>query len=113
MIEYVNLRDVLTVVSSYCPDDDGSCSKADVDMRDMLDELEALPSITDKINETEKQEYIYKMNNCFKESIGELSIYKDKEKAHIDADDILCEILIKLGYSDIVDIYKMIEKYYI
>ena len=29
----------------YCPDDDGSCSKADSDLRELLDEIESLPTI--------------------------------------------------------------------
>ena len=36
---------VLNIVIAYCPDDDGSCSKAGVDLREMLDEIEALPEI--------------------------------------------------------------------
>lgn len=36
---------VLNIVAAYCPDDDGSCSKAGVDLREMLDEIEALPEI--------------------------------------------------------------------
>lgn len=36
---------VLNVVVAYCPDDDGSCSKAGIDLREMLDEIEALPEI--------------------------------------------------------------------
>lgn len=44
MVEYISREDVLDIASQYCPDDDGSCSKADVDPREMLDEIEALPS---------------------------------------------------------------------
>ena len=44
MNEYVSLQAVLDIVMQYCPDDDGSCSKADVDPREMLDEIEALPT---------------------------------------------------------------------
>lgn len=44
MDEYISREDVLDIVSQYCLDDDGSCSKADVDPREMLDEIEALPS---------------------------------------------------------------------
>lgn len=44
MDEYISRGDVLDIVSQYCLDDDGSCSKADVDPREMLDEIEALPS---------------------------------------------------------------------
>ena len=43
MDEYISLQAVLDIASQYCPDDDGSCSKADVDLREMLDEIEALP----------------------------------------------------------------------
>ena len=39
----VELDKVLDIAIQYCPDDDGSCSKADADLRDMLDEIEALP----------------------------------------------------------------------
>lgn len=43
MNEYVSIGAVIDIVFQYCPDDDGSCSKADVDPREMLDEIEALP----------------------------------------------------------------------
>ena len=42
MVEYVSLQAVLDIVMQYCPDDDGSCTKADRDMREVLDEIEAL-----------------------------------------------------------------------
>ena len=32
----------IEIAMKYCPDDDGSCSKADIDIREMLDELENL-----------------------------------------------------------------------
>ena len=35
---------VLDIVSAWCPDDDGSVSK-DGDLREMLDEIEALPAV--------------------------------------------------------------------
>ena len=38
--EYILLSDALEIAMQYCPDDDGSCSKADRDVREMLDELE-------------------------------------------------------------------------
>ena len=41
----INLEDVLAICSHYCPDDDGTCSKAGSDLREMLDEIEALPTI--------------------------------------------------------------------
>lgn len=45
MKEYVSLQTVLDVVMQYCPDDDGSCTKVDRDIRDLLDEIEALPIV--------------------------------------------------------------------
>ena len=44
-MELINLKDVLTICSAYCPDDDGSCSKAGHDLREMLDEIEELPIV--------------------------------------------------------------------
>lgn len=38
----ISMKAVLDIVSKYCPDDDGSCSKAGVDLREMLDEIEGL-----------------------------------------------------------------------
>ena len=43
-MEYISRGAVLDIASQYCPDDDGNCSKADVDLREMLDEIEALPA---------------------------------------------------------------------
>ena len=45
MDEFIKLKDALAVCSAYCLDDDGTCSKAGNDLRDMLDELESLPTI--------------------------------------------------------------------
>ena len=44
MDKYISREEVLDIALQYCPDDDGSCSKADVDLREMLDEIEALPA---------------------------------------------------------------------
>lgn len=36
----------------------------------------------------------------------------DKERAHINADGILCELLEKLGYKDVVEKYNEVSKWY-
>lgn len=36
---------VIDLVMQYCPDDDGACSKAGADLRELLDEIENLPTI--------------------------------------------------------------------
>lgn len=40
----ISRQAAIEIAMQYCPDDDGVCSKADRDPREMLDELEALPS---------------------------------------------------------------------
>jgi len=68
---------------------------------------------TNELTDIERQEYLNKLQECLNLSTAKFLFERDQEKAHIDADDILCEILIKLGYSDLVDLYNRIEKYYI
>lgn len=36
----------------------------------------------------------------------------DCETAHADADTLLCELLIELGYKQVVDIYNKVCKWY-
>ena len=50
-----------------------------------------------------------------KDAISELKEAKkngDIEGAHCDADDILCKLIIALGYEDVVDAYHMVPKWY-
>ena len=37
--------EVLNIIAKYCPDDDGSCSCAEKDLRELLDEIEAMPTV--------------------------------------------------------------------
>lgn len=48
----------------------------------------------------------------FLQEMLELQKDDDYEITHIKADQLLCEILIELGYKDIVDAYSGIEKWY-
>ncbi len=36
----------------------------------------------------------------------------DIEESHVEADKLLCEILIDLGYTESVKVYKAIPKWY-
>ena len=36
----------------------------------------------------------------------------DIEDCHSDADDILCELLISLGYKEVVEEYEKVEKWF-
>lgn len=44
MDDLISRQAAIDIVMQYCPDDDGSCSKAGADIREMLDELEDMPS---------------------------------------------------------------------
>lgn len=52
----------------------------------------------------DKQKYIEKMK--------ELQNARDTEGSHIDADDLLCELLVELGFQEVVDEYNKIGKWY-
>ena len=49
--------------------------------------------------------YVIKKMNEFADS-------RDVEGAHAEADELLCEFLQGLGYSDVVDAYKAVGKWY-
>lgn len=44
MSDYISRDAAVEIAMRYCPDDDGSCSEAGADLREMLDELEAIPA---------------------------------------------------------------------
>ena len=37
---------------------------------------------------------------------------EDTESAHADADNVLCDLLLKLGYTKIVEEYNKVSKWY-
>lgn len=57
-----------------------------------------------------KEQKAYKDNLINK--LKALAKSGDPEAAHGDADKILCELLIMLGYKEVVDAYAEIEKWY-
>jgi len=44
MSDLISRQAAIELAMQYCTDDDGSCSKADRDIRELLDDLENLPS---------------------------------------------------------------------
>ena len=48
MDDVIYRQDALDISMKYCPDDDGSCSEPHTDLREMLDEIENLPSAQKK-----------------------------------------------------------------
>ena len=46
------------------------------------------------------------------EKLHNLAVCSDTEMGHYEADHILCELLIALGYEDVVNEYLEIYKWY-
>ena len=46
------------------------------------------------------------------EALETLKNEGDIEIGHCDADKILCDLLTRLGYADVVEAYKQIPKWY-
>jgi hypothetical protein len=44
--------------------------------------------------------------------LQELDEAYDVEKAHVEADEILCEFLLLLGWDDIVEAFQNVPKWY-
>jgi len=47
-----------------------------------------------------------------KRKLLEVLASDDPEKNHKDADDVLCALLVSLGYVDVVELYERLEKWY-
>lgn len=50
--------------------------------------------------------------NDYLDKLETLKKRTDHYDAHLEADDILCEILTKLGYNEIVEAYHQVHKWY-
>lgn len=50
------------------------------------------------------KEAVEKMKECVNNG--------DTEVAHLDADNILCDVLTQLGYKELVDLYEKVNKWY-
>ncbi len=61
-------------------------------------------SLTEKLKKRKKIYHIEKLKSCQK------SI--DTEMSHIEADLIICDLLIELGFKDVVDEYDKVGKWY-
>lgn len=46
------------------------------------------------------------------EKLKRAQAHDDPELAHVLADDVLCELLSNLGYSDVVKEFKKVERWY-
>jgi len=87
MADLIDRQAVLEIAMQYCPDDDGSCSKADMDVRDLLDEIENLPVMNDWISCSEKLPESESIVFVYYKEIGMAytgSMFDDKSGWNID-----------------------------
>lgn len=59
--------------------------------------------------------YLERVLMTREEALEELKVIAkdtDTEVAHVDADDVLCQLLSDLGYNDVVMAYRQIGKWY-
>lgn len=59
-----------------------------------------------------QKETVIKAGREAEERLEELQLLGNLEQAHIDADKVLCELLIALGFKDVVAEFEAIDKYY-
>jgi len=53
-----------------------------------------------------------KIDRKYIEKLKQLQTSTDTEDAHSQADDVLCDLLVELTYTDIVAEWKKIDKWY-
>lgn len=53
-----------------------------------------------------------RLNDKYLVQMNELKYNDDTEQAHCTADDILCNLLEDLGYTELVDAFNDLEKWY-
>ncbi len=60
------------------------------------------------LNQTELEELVRET----KVKLIEQGYNNDTESAHVNADNIICYFIEKLGYKEIVDLYNEVDKWY-
>lgn len=92
----ISMKAVLDIVSQYCPDDDGSCSKAGVDLREMLDEIEGLDET--EVQPVKHGRWIEHPDDIFPlESTIECSVCGEQENVNIHNDNFCPNCGCKMG----------------
>ena len=85
LTDTISRQTAIELAMQYCPDDDGTCSKADEDIRNLLDELEDLPPAQTEQHEIGYSECANAMLKMWIDNVltdGEYSRIMDKLNAH-------------------------------
>ena len=67
MNDLISRQAVLDIAFKYCPDDDGVCSEAGNDLRNMLDEIENLPPAEPKTGKWTEEDGLVICSECGEE----------------------------------------------
>ena len=65
-----------------------------------------------KVNNPQKEEIETDISASYIARLRDMQKIFDEEQAHINADNVLCDLLTELGYEDVVHEYNKIEKWY-
>lgn len=64
----------------------------------------------------DKEEFVNYINPAFNQKLSDKYVYElneyTKEADHEYSDDTLCQLLLDLGYEDVVEAYKKVPKWY-
>ena len=77
MSDLISRQAALDIAFKYCPDDDGTCSEARSDLRNMLDEIEALPPAEPEIIRCKDCKFYSPMNRETKTGICNLIMHQN------------------------------------
>lgn len=95
----------------FCP----MCGRNLTETDSSIDAIDKLfPHMKERPKQTQittKEELKVLHENCLYRMNTLLDMY-DKEEAHIRADNILCEVLEKIGFHDVVNVFHKIDKWY-
>jgi hypothetical protein len=74
MNDYISRADAVALTMQYCPDDDGVCSKAGHDLRELVDDLENAPPAD--VRPVARGEWIMCNNACVCSNCGNPVAFK-------------------------------------
>lgn len=111
MLIHYDGEEPLELNIKFCPICGRNLTETDSSI-DAIDKL--FPHMKERPKQTQittKEELKVLHENCLYRMNALLDMY-DKEEAHIRADNILCEVLEKIGFHDVINVFHEIDKWY-
>lgn len=111
MLIHYDGEEPLKLNIKFCP----MCGRNLTETDSSIDAIDKLfPHMKERLKQTQittKEELKVLHENCLYRMNALLDM-DDKEEAHIRADNILCEVLEKIGFHDVVNVFHEIDKWY-